>query len=287
LPVFRHIVCSTTALSVDNVDSIRIAAIQTKPVEHLDTSSETMDQIGTLKRSATKEVNDQLKTQQSLQVSTSELDFVAETPLVEPELPDGHWYLKLLERDCAQIRLRITQIESISIPESLPSVEEVSGRVRLAIGKANLLLNQKLKQFRELCEANLNQSADEQFSTRSQDLQGFWEMVSIQVHDIHVTFDRLEREASNNWIIDDQQSIPSKSKSIRTGKVTTTKANGSSKADSAKDEERRARLKEAKRKQMQALQIAKSKVNNESQSESVFMFMQPDQSENLLGKPEA
>ena len=53
-------------------------------------------------------------------------------------------------------------------------------RIRAAIGKANLLVTKKMKQFRGLCEDCMS-PPDGLPPTKPDDLLGFWEMVSIHM----------------------------------------------------------------------------------------------------------
>ena len=56
----------------------------------------------------------------------------------------------------------------------------VDGRLRAAVGKAQLLIHKKFPQFRELCR--LNQSEDTRTQASNTDLQGFWDFVLSVVH---------------------------------------------------------------------------------------------------------
>lgn len=39
------------------------------------------------------------------------------------------------------------------------------------------------------------------FETKIEDLEGFWEMVSYQIEDVHHTFDEIESMRQNNWTV--------------------------------------------------------------------------------------
>ncbi|GFS24972.1 disks large-associated protein 5 [Elysia marginata] len=57
--------------------------------------------------------------------------------------------------------------------------EDIQGQIRTTVGKAQLLIDQRFKQFSGLvdnCEFNLGEQ-----KTRPEDLQGFWEMIYFQV----------------------------------------------------------------------------------------------------------
>ncbi|XP_067121050.1 disks large-associated protein 5-like [Centruroides vittatus] len=75
--------------------------------------------------------------------------------------------------------------------------EEVQGQIYLAIGQAQLLINERFSQFSGLidkCEFNL----DDKLVT-CDDLQGFWDMIYIQIADIEKKFELLEKMKENNW----------------------------------------------------------------------------------------
>lgn len=68
---------------------------------------------------------------------------------------DGHWYLKKLNNEINKINDKISQIEMICLDENLNNREEIDGKIRCSIGKANLLINKKLSQFKDLCNKNI------------------------------------------------------------------------------------------------------------------------------------
>lgn len=48
------------------------------------------------------------------------------------------------------------------------------------------------------------QSEDQQFKINPDDLQGFWDMVTIQVEEVKGAFDDLDVLQQNNWIAVDE-----------------------------------------------------------------------------------
>lgn len=52
-----------------------------------------------------------------------------------------------------------------------------------------------------LCHNNLTQSPDEKFPTTCEDLQGFWDMVMLQVNHIDELFKEIEAIKKNNWTV--------------------------------------------------------------------------------------
>lgn len=45
----------------------------------------------------------------------------------------------------------------------------------------------------------VEQSVGEAFPTTNQDLQGFWDMVMLQVNQVDHLFDEISRLKANNW----------------------------------------------------------------------------------------
>uniref|UniRef100_A0A8B9LJX1 Discs, large (Drosophila) homolog-associated protein 4a n=1 Tax=Astyanax mexicanus TaxID=7994 RepID=A0A8B9LJX1_ASTMX len=68
---------------------------------------------------------------------------------------DGHWFLKLLQAETGRMEGWCKQMDEETKEHQLS--EEVLGKVRSAVGSAQLLMSQKFQQFRGLCDQNLNQ----------------------------------------------------------------------------------------------------------------------------------
>ncbi|KAJ4926688.1 hypothetical protein JOQ06_014437 [Pogonophryne albipinna] len=113
---------------------------------------------------------------------------------------DGHWFLKLLQAETGRMEGWCHQMEQETKENQLS--EEVLGKVRSAVGCAQLLISQKFQQFRGLCEQNLNVNANPRAS--AQDLAGFWDLLQLSIEDISLKFDELYHLKSNDW-----QSVPS------------------------------------------------------------------------------
>ncbi|CAB1418633.1 unnamed protein product [Pleuronectes platessa] len=75
--------------------------------------------------------------------------------------------------------------------------DEILGKIRSAVGSAQLLMSHKFQQFRELCEENLNPNAHPR--PVSQDLAGFWDMLQLSIENISLKFDELHQLKANNW----------------------------------------------------------------------------------------
>ncbi|XP_036388398.1 disks large-associated protein 4-like isoform X2 [Megalops cyprinoides] len=112
---------------------------------------------------------------------------------------DGHWFLKLLHAETARMEGWCQQMEQET--KDNPLSEEVLGKIRSAVGSAQLLMSQKFQQFRGLCDQNLNVSANPR--PTAQDLAGFWDLLQLSIEDISMKFDELYHLKSNDWQLAD------------------------------------------------------------------------------------
>ncbi|XP_037038257.1 uncharacterized protein LOC119075791 [Bradysia coprophila] len=114
----------------------------------------------------------------------------------------GHYFLNVLkdERD-RLISLAVTAEGYMAVlsERDEPPNEEIFGHLRSAAGKARLLATQKMQQFEGLCHNNLNQIPGEKFPTTAEDLQGFWDMLLLQVDHVNSIFAEIEELKKNNW----------------------------------------------------------------------------------------
>lgn len=110
---------------------------------------------------------------------------------------DGRYFYTLIDQESDRLTALCQRAEQDLNTGLVP--EDVSGKLRAAIGKANLLVTKKFKQFRGLCDKNLEQDNDEPFQTTCQDLAGFWDMVLLQVEDITDMFDDIDRLRRSGW----------------------------------------------------------------------------------------
>ncbi|CAF4742522.1 unnamed protein product [Pieris macdunnoughi] len=114
---------------------------------------------------------------------------------------DAYYFLDLekkeTERLIALSARAEKELESLQNQENIS--EEVLGLLRAASGKARLLATQKMQQFQGLCYNNINECGDEQFPTTLEDLQGFWDMVLLQVRNVDALYSHLDSLKANNW----------------------------------------------------------------------------------------
>lgn len=176
----------------------------------------------------------------------------------------GLYYLELLEKEKSFIAEQVAKAESILAIEGSEMDEDTEGRVRSVIGKANLLTSKKFKQFRELCEANINRNEGDQFATLNEDLAGFWDMLEIQVVDVRKSFDTLWKVEKTNW---NTCSAPSTDECPLQLKTSLSEKSSSAKPvklNAQKDQERREKLRDHinQMKQNQAAANAIDKTND-------------------------
>uniref|UniRef100_A0A3Q3KMB7 Discs, large (Drosophila) homolog-associated protein 1b n=1 Tax=Monopterus albus TaxID=43700 RepID=A0A3Q3KMB7_MONAL len=108
---------------------------------------------------------------------------------------DGRWFLKLLQAETDRMEGWCRQMELDQRENDLP--EDILGKMRSAVGSAQLLIAQKFQQFRELCEENLNPNAHPR--PVASDLAGFWDMLQLSIENISLKFDELHQLRANNW----------------------------------------------------------------------------------------
>ncbi|XP_013176643.1 PREDICTED: uncharacterized protein LOC106124485 isoform X2 [Papilio xuthus] len=116
-------------------------------------------------------------------------------------IKDAHYFLDLEKKETERlIALAITaekELENLQNDENIS--EEVFGLLRAASGKARLLATQKMQQFEGLCYNNINERQDEPFPTTLQDLQGFWDMVCLQVRNVDALYQHIANVKANGW----------------------------------------------------------------------------------------
>uniref|UniRef100_A0A1I8Q4D9 Guanylate-kinase-associated protein n=1 Tax=Stomoxys calcitrans TaxID=35570 RepID=A0A1I8Q4D9_STOCA len=199
-------------------------------------------------------------------------------------IKDAHFFLQQLKSE--QNRL----LEMAAVAEkyldalaSNPDItEDTLGLLRSAAGKARLLVSQKMKQFEGLCHNNLNSSPEDQFPTTVDDLQGFWDMVYLQVDHIDSIFKGIEQLKANEWKKPADMLMPTMAnnssnslktpKTIKTNKsrANTPLANGGGSSSAAstpsaaalKREAQRKKLQEMKRRNREAMAAAAGHTND-------------------------
>ncbi|KAH8300208.1 hypothetical protein KR044_011555, partial [Drosophila immigrans] len=145
---------------------------------------------------------------------------------------DGNYFLKILKDE--QVRLLALAAVGEKYIDALTNnpdiTEDTFGLLRSASGKARLLVSQKMKQFEGLCHNNLNRSPEDAFPTTLDDLQGFWDMVYLQVTHVDSIFADIEQLKSNDWhvshirVVEPPKADTTPIKSTKTSKTGNLKA---------------------------------------------------------------
>lgn len=209
---------------------------------------------------------------------------------IQEEVHDGHYFIKILENEIFHIEEQICDFEEDLSNEAIDFPNEVHEELLAAIGKAKLLMAQKLAQFRGLCEKNINTKVeDDPFVPTPGDLAGFWDMVHIQVVHIHTLFAELRKFQKNDWkrteevsfLFPEPKKEPEKPKKIKkvkkantgnskTGNESKTGSEPKSEAAKARDEARKKMLEDRKR-QMKLKQQQKQCENSNQENEVIFV----------------
>lgn len=187
---------------------------------------------------------------------------------------DAHYFLKQLKEEQNRLLNIAAEIEKYSdaLTSNPDITEDTMGILRSASGKARLLVSQKMKQFEGLCHNNLNSTPEDQFPTTVDDLQGFWDMVYLQVDHVDALFADIEAMKKNDWKKPEVKPVEIFTKTPRTTKsslanktkLITPMTNGASPSPAAlKREAQRKKLQEMKRRNREVL-AANSNISNES-----------------------
>lgn len=146
----------------------------------------------------------------------------------------------------------------------------VLGKIRSAVGSAQLLMSQKFRQFQGLCEQNLDVSA--QPRPTAQDLAGFWDLLQLSIEDISMKFDELHLLRSNDWKTTDKKEEKKSAPSHTPKKTVKVKPSGGKEKslDSVADKQRQ----EARKRLMAAKRAVSERQNSATESaESIEIYV--------------
>ncbi|KAJ8341893.1 hypothetical protein SKAU_G00341840 [Synaphobranchus kaupii] len=140
----------------------------------------------------------------------------AETGHVSPARRDGSCFMQLLHTETKKMEGWCKEMEREAEENDLEEDSEfrargyrekgfegatgteiVLGKIRSAVGSAQLLMSQKFQQFYWLCQQNLDPSAMPR--PTSQDLAGFWDLLQLSIEDVTTKFDKLQHIKNNKW----------------------------------------------------------------------------------------
>ncbi|MGH0131053.1 UNVERIFIED_CONTAM: hypothetical protein FKN15_030215 [Acipenser sinensis] len=120
---------------------------------------------------------------------------VVETGRMSPCRLDGSWFMQLLHAETKRMEGWCKEMEREAEENDL--TEEILGKIRSAVGSAQLLMSQKFQQFYWLCQQNLDPSAMPR--PTSQDLAGFWDLLQLSIEDVSMKFAELQQIKNNDW----------------------------------------------------------------------------------------
>uniref|UniRef100_A0A673M042 Disks large-associated protein 4-like n=1 Tax=Sinocyclocheilus rhinocerous TaxID=307959 RepID=A0A673M042_9TELE len=185
---------------------------------------------------------------------------------------DGHWFLKLLQAETGRMEGWCSQMEKETSEHQLS--EEVLGKVRSAVGCAQLLMSQKFQQFRGLCEHNLNVNANPR--PTAQDLAGFWDLLQLSIEDISLKFDELYHLKSNDWKLEgdspEKQENQKQAPPVPKKPGKSTPGLGREKSNDAVDKQRQ----EARKRLMAAKRAQSVKQNSATESADSIEIYVPE-----------
>ncbi|KAK6011218.1 hypothetical protein OSTOST_23708, partial [Ostertagia ostertagi] len=114
------------------------------------------------------------------------------------DMRTGEDFLVLLESVRSRLEASTKQVlAELDEMKSIP--EEAASSIRLAAGKAQLLVRKKLSKFDELVKKNLNPVDGDLQPATIDDLEGYWALVEIELNDIDECFQKVDEWRSNGW----------------------------------------------------------------------------------------
>ena len=132
----------------------------------------------------------------------------------------------LLRRETERISHLCSHWEDLASSEANVS-DDVTGEVRSVVGLGRLVMAERFNQFSGLVDnCQFKRGAKE---TTVEDLQGFWEMIYIQVEDVDRRFEGLKAIKENNW----ERPLPQRVSSVK--KVAKTSRRISSSSSSSRN----------------------------------------------------
>ncbi|CDW53222.1 GKAP domain containing protein [Trichuris trichiura] len=123
---------------------------------------------------------------------------------------DGLYYQQLANQNRNRVE------EQCKVAEQdleLVTCEEACDHIRMAVGKAKLLLKKKFKKFEELVAKHLD-PVDGEPNVTLDDLEGFWSLVEIELADIESCFEAVRKLKQNNWTAVSEEPPPARPEPI-------------------------------------------------------------------------
>lgn len=108
---------------------------------------------------------------------------------------DGEFFLRLLQTEVERMEGWCQSMEREAVENELP--DDTLELIRNAVGSAQMLMSQKVQQFFRLCQQSVDPSVYPQ--PTSQDLAGLWDLLQLNVEDIRIKFQDLQRLKVSGW----------------------------------------------------------------------------------------
>ena len=118
-----------------------------------------------------------------------------ESPPEEVEVVRCQHFRNLLKSETERITELCERWEEVAKSEDL--ADDVAGEVRSVVGLGRLVMAERFAQFGGLIENCQFRKGEKE--TNVEDLQGFWEMIFLQVEDVDKKFFSLKELKDNNW----------------------------------------------------------------------------------------
>jgi disks large-associated protein 5 len=126
--------------------------------------------------------------------------------------------------------------------------EEIRDVIQAAVGQTRLLINKKFERFRSLvldCETGKGEML-----VTCKDLQGFWDMMYMEIKDCDNRFNKLKELKSKNWIVDESEEVKEAQKFKKKKPAAVKKLNNKKQNVSTKPSSLRAHILAARKKQI-------------------------------------
>uniref|UniRef100_A0A3Q0QY15 Discs, large (Drosophila) homolog-associated protein 3 n=1 Tax=Amphilophus citrinellus TaxID=61819 RepID=A0A3Q0QY15_AMPCI len=112
-----------------------------------------------------------------------------------PCMRDGEFFLRLLQTEVERMEGWCQNMEREAEENELPEELEL---IRNAVGSAQMLMSQKVQQFFRLCQQSVQDPSAYPQPT-SQDLAAFWDLLQLNIEDVRVKFQDLQRLKDSGW----------------------------------------------------------------------------------------
>lgn len=108
-----------------------------------------------------------------------------------------NYFENLLNLTFKRLEKKRTEWEKF-LDEDYDAPEDAFCEIMSIIGKISILLEHKLPQYRSMLD-ELPRGQYGQYTVGNQDLQGFWDLISLEVHDVDEMIQNIESRRAHNW----------------------------------------------------------------------------------------